>query len=153
MPDISQMKSSKFLAQGDCINGPKLLIMNIVTQENVAKQGADEELKWCLHFTNEEKPLVLNQINMQMIAKITGHTNTDDWTGKQIVVYFDPAVAMGGKITGGLRVRAPRIKPAVTAAPAPAPVAPPVRPAIAPPAPPATPTCEASEPDDDSVPF
>jgi len=101
-------------------------------------QGAEEELKWCLHFSNLEKPLVLNMTNMQLISKITGSENTDDWTGKQIVIYNDPTISMGGRITGGLRVRAPKVRPAAPASampPAPRPaahVAPPPRPAPAP---------------------
>ena len=144
MPDIAQMKNNKFLSQGDLLAGPILAIMDHVSQENVAKQGAEEELKWCLHMRNVEKPMVLNSTNLQLIAQITGQTNTDNWPGKQIVIYNDPTISMGGRITGGLRVRAPRLKP-------PAPAVPPApRPATHAPAPP---TFEPAEPADDDVPF
>ena len=120
MPDISQMKNSKFLAQGDAKERPLLLTMTTVTHENVAKEGAEQELKWCLSFVESEKPLVLNRINMELIAQITGSTNTDNWAGKKVVLYNDPSVNFGGKLTGGIRVRAPKnqAKPAAVAAPA-----------------------------------
>ncbi len=150
MPDISQMKSSNFLSQGDVLERPILATMLGVTQENVAKKGAEEELKWCLNFSNVEKPMVLNQINMQLIAQITGSTRTENWAGKQIVIYNDPTVSFGGRVTGGLRVRAPKVRntaPAVPPAPRPA--------AHTPPAPtvPAVPAESNTPVEDDDVPF
>jgi hypothetical protein len=157
MPYISQMKTSKFLSRGDCAQGPILGTMLNVSQENVAKEGADDELKWCLHFSNIEKPLVLNQINMQLIAKIAGSENTDDWTGKQIVIFDDPSVSFGGKITGGLRVRAPKIKTPPSVPPAPRPAAHAQAPApgsrIYTPNPVAPTPAPQPEPEEDDIPF
>lgn len=104
MPRIHEMKSSKFLKREDVGNGRGGIIES-VSQENVAKEGVDPELKWCLHFTNIDKPLVLNTTNMTLIAKFLGSDNTDDWTGGKIILYDDPAVSFGGKLTGGIRVR------------------------------------------------
>jgi hypothetical protein len=118
MPHINQMKSSNFLSQGDATPNPLLLTMTKVSQENVAKEGAPEELKWCLHFAEHEKPMVLNSTNTQIIAGFTKCENTDDWVGKKVVVYVDPNVSFGGRVTGGLRVRQPKNKPAAAPAPA-----------------------------------
>jgi len=104
MPNIKDMKSSKFLKKEDVGEGT-LCIISSVSQENVAKEGADPEMKWCLHFTNLDKPLVLNSTNMQLIARFTGSENTEDWEGKRIILYDDPSVSFGGKLTGGIRVR------------------------------------------------
>jgi hypothetical protein len=89
-------------------------------------------LKWCIAFPELEKPMVLNSTNGQIIAQITKSEDTDHWTGQKIVLYDDPTVSFGGKLTGGIRVRAPRNQPAPAhgilgkpqhppAAPAPAP--------------------------------
>ena len=104
MPKISEMKSSKFLKRDDVGEGT-ICVIETVSQENVAKEGADPEMKWCLHFTNFDKPLVLNTTNMQLIAKFLKSEDTDDWEGKKIVLYDDPSVSFGGKLVGGIRVR------------------------------------------------
>jgi hypothetical protein len=103
------MKSSKFLKREDVGVGALATIAG-VEQANVAKDGAPEELKWCLILSEFDKPLVLNSTNIQLIEAITGSDDTDNWSGKQIVLYDDPTVSFGGKITGGIRVRAPRNK-------------------------------------------
>lgn len=105
---ISALKQSNFLTRADV--GPGVLMtIRSITQENVAKQGAPEELRWCLHFDEAEKPMVLNSTNGQIIAGITKSEDTDNWIGHKIVCYDDPNVSFGGKLVGGIRVRAPRI--------------------------------------------
>lgn len=122
MPNISVLKTSKFLKKEDC-EPPILVTIKACTEENVAKEGAPEESKWCLHFNEVEKPMVLNSTNGQIIAGITGSDNTDDWNGHKVVLYNDPNVSFGGKLIGGIRCRAPRQPKATTAKPAPAPAA------------------------------
>lgn len=127
MPLISQMKASKFLKRDDVGRGMLATIAD-VREENVAKEGAPEELKWCIHFEETDKPLVANWTNLQLIAKVVGDENSDNWTGAKVVLYDDPNVSFGGKIVGGIRVRAP--KPGATPKSAPEP-----------------------EPEDDEIPF
>jgi len=79
------------------------------------------EMKFALAFNECAKPLILNTTNVQVIAKILASEETDNWIGKQIVLYDDPNVSFGGRLVGGIRVRAPRVR---GAAPAPAPAAP-----------------------------
>jgi len=139
---ISQLKKSNFLTRGDVGKGVLVTIKNI-TQENVAKEGAPEELRWCLHFAELDKPAVLNSTNGQIIAQITKSEDTDTWPGHKVVLYDDPTVSFGGKLVGGIRVRAPRNQPAAPVAPKPAPA--PVTPATAP--------CDESGEVSDDVPF
>src|SRR5262245_6347855 len=113
MPHISDMKESKFLKQTD-VGAGMLCTVAGVDQQNVAKQGADPEMKWCLNLEESDKPLVLNATNIQLCAKVFGSEDTDDWTGKKIVLYTDPNVSYGGKLVGGIRVRAPKGKAAAT---------------------------------------
>lgn len=108
---VSELKESKFLRKEDCGAGI-LVTVHSVSQQNVAKEGAPEEMKWVLHLNEHEKPLVLNSTNGQIIAKITGSEDSDAWTGAELVLYNDPNVSFGGKLVGGVRARAPR-KPAV----------------------------------------
>lgn len=119
MPLISQMKVSKFLKRDDVGRGMLVTIAE-VREENVAKEGAPEEMKWCAHFEESDKPMVLNWTNLQLIARIAKDENSDNWSGTKVVLYDDPNVSFGGKITGGIRVREPR-PGTVKAAPAPEP--------------------------------
>jgi hypothetical protein len=117
MPKIHEMLESKFLKKEDVGEGALMTISEVV-QKNVAKQGADPEMKWCLLFEEEDKPLVLNSTNIQLCQKIFESDDTDYWLGKQIVLYTDPTVSFQGKVIGGIRVRKPKTKPvAVAAAP------------------------------------
>ena len=108
MPKIGQMLESKFMKQEDAGDGGVLLTIKAVTQHNVAKQGAEPEHKWCLEFQESDKPMVLNSVNIQLCGVIFDSDDTDDWTGRKIVVYVDPTVMYQGKVTGGLRVRKPK---------------------------------------------
>ena len=120
MPKISEMKESKFLKQGDVGNGALMTIAGC-EKHNVAMAGAEPEHKWCLEFQETDKPLVLNSTNIQICAQVFGSDDTDDWTGKKIVLFNDPNVSYAGKLTGGIRVRAPKVAKA-TAKPAPKPI-------------------------------
>lgn len=120
MPNINDMKDSKFLKRTD-VGAGKLLTILRCQQENVAMQNEAPEMKWCLYFVEEKKGIVLNGTNQQLIAKALGSNETDDWLGKRIVAYDDPTVSFAGKLVGGIRFRAPKSQ---AAAPAPAAVQP-----------------------------
>lgn len=113
---VSKMKQSKYITKDDVGVEGKTLTMQNVTQENMAKEGEPEELRYVLHFMEAKKGMVLNITNANLIAHITGQQDTDNWGGHQITIYNDPTISMGGKIVGGIRVRVPN-------APAPAPAA------------------------------
>lgn len=104
--NVSALKQSKFLTQVEVGKGTLLTIREIV-QDNVAKEGAPEELKHIMFFEELEKGLVLNSTNGNLIASFLGD-ETDDWTGHQVVLYSDPSIMFGGKRVGGIRCRQPR---------------------------------------------
>lgn len=108
-----QMIPSKFLKKDD-VEQPKLVTIKGVRQANVAQDDQAEELKWTLTFKELDKPMVLNSTNIQLCIKALGTDETDEWVGRQIVLYNDPNVSFAGKITGGVRIRAPK-KPAAVA--------------------------------------
>ena len=133
------------MTRAECGSGILVTIRDI-TQENTAKEGAPEELRWCLHFDEVEKPLVLNSTNGQIIAGITKSEDTENWPGHKIVLYDDPNVSFGGKLVGGIRARAPR-QPRPAPARAAAPTARPSTPAPAPRPAPTPPPAEPSDND------
>jgi hypothetical protein len=111
MPDISTFTESKFLKRGD-VGAGSLLTIESCQQQNVAKAEDKPELKWCLFFQESDKPMVLNKTNAELCAQITGERNSDNWAGHKIVAYDDPSISYGGKLVGGIRIRAPRNKAA-----------------------------------------
>ena len=106
MPKISEMMASKYLRQEDVGDGLKLKIEDVV-HANVARDDAPVELKWVLKFEGQDKGLVLNSTNLQLLGQILGD-DTDLWIGKSVVLYTDPSVSYQGKLVGGIRVRAVR---------------------------------------------
>jgi len=119
MPDIGQMTKSSYLKRSDLGRG-KLLTIRECIQEIIKGDSGPEE-KWVLHFDEEEKGMVLNSTNAQIIAQFTGQRDSDLWAGDKLVAYDEPNVSMGGKLVGGIRVRAPKQG---SAAPAPQKAAP-----------------------------
>ena len=107
MPKTSEMRESKFLKKEDVGRGALATIAGCV-KKNTAMEGAEPEHTWCLTFRELDKPLVLNVTNTMAIEQILGSDDTDDWIGKQIVLYTDPGVMYAGKMVGGIRVRAPK---------------------------------------------
>ena len=105
MPKIGEMIESKFMKKED-VDPPVLVTIDRVAQNNVAMQGADSEMKWCMYFLEMDKPMVLNSTNIHLASAACGSDDTDEWMGKQVVLYNDPNVSFGGKLTGGIRIRA-----------------------------------------------
>lgn len=106
MPKTSEMKSSKFLKKEDVGIGALCTIAG-VEEHNMAMEGAPRDMKWCLILSEFDKPMVLNVTNTNAIEKITGSDDTDNWNGKQIVLFNDQNVLYEGKV-GGIRIRAPK---------------------------------------------
>ena len=104
---IGEMKESKFLKKEDVGQGRLFTIVKI-ERRNVAMDDQPEELKWVMSFKEVEKGFVTNWTNLQLIAKALGSEEVETWSGKQIVLYDDPNVSFGGKLTGGIRCRAPK---------------------------------------------
>lgn len=123
---ISEMMPSKYLKKEDVGRGVLVTIKGLA-RTNVAMEGEPPENKYVLYFTELEKPLVLNATNIHMCAQTCGSEDTDHWIGKKLVLFTDPNVSFGGKLIGGIRIRAPRPQTEpVGMAPQPAAVTPPL---------------------------
>lgn len=115
---ISQMMESKYLKRSDLDehDGERVVTIVKIGQGNIARDDEAPELKWMVRFKEFNKPMVLNTTNIQLIAQATGSDDTDDWIGKTVVLYDDPNVSYGGKLTGGLRIK--RVRTASAGKPA-----------------------------------
>jgi len=109
--NINEMKETKYLKKED-VTPDKLVTIDRIIKEDLSPENQPPEMKWVMHIRENiasdgnNKPFVLNWTNIQLCAQAVGSENTDDWTGKQIVLFNDPNVSFGGKLTGGIRVRA-----------------------------------------------
>jgi hypothetical protein len=105
MAKISEMLPSSYLKQTDFDEAGFIVTVATISQKNIARDDEAPEMKWIVYFQEFEKGMVLNSTNIQALAKACGSDDTDDWAGKQVVVYVDPNVGYGGKTTGGLRIK------------------------------------------------
>lgn len=115
MPKIGEMIESKYLKKEDIHEGEAVVTVAGVKQGNIAMDDQPQELKWMIKFQEFAKPMVLNSTNIQLLAKACGSDDTDEWTGKKVVLYVDDNVSFGGKLVGGLRIRAIKKKSAALA--------------------------------------
>ena len=93
---------SKYITKDDVpMNGVVTKIQEVTT-DNI---GQEQELKAIMVFADPKlKDLVLNKTNINVCRALFGD-DSDARIGKEIVVYHDPTVGYGGKITGGVRLR------------------------------------------------
>ena len=104
MPKISEMIESKYLKQSD-FPDPLIVTVAKIGQMNIAKEGDAPDHKWAVRFNEFSKPMLLNSTNIKLLEKACGSDDTDDWIGKEVVVYTDDSVSFGGQVVGGLRIR------------------------------------------------
>jgi len=114
MPNVNDLKQSRFLTKRD-VDPPILVTIKGYEQRNVARERDEPDMRYVLYFQEDYKPMTLNITNGRLIAAITGSEDLDDWIGHKIVVFFDPAVDFGGELVGGIRCRAPRVRPTLSA--------------------------------------
>jgi hypothetical protein len=111
MTDLNSMSfdqlvpsNSKYLGKGDV--GEDGIVVTIKGFRNKTLESDDgNEEKIVMHFLEDVKPMVINRTNSQLIGVCTGAKTAGEAKGKQIVVYNDPTISFGGKITGGLRIK------------------------------------------------
>lgn len=95
---------SKYLSKSDVGEDGLVLTIKGFRMETIESDEGNED-KMVMHFVEDVKPMVLNRTNSQLVSVATGANKVGDAKGKQIIVYNDPTVGFGGKITGGLRIR------------------------------------------------
>ena len=108
MPRTSDMFPSRFVKQTD-VALAQLWTIDKIDQEQIGR-GEDAEMRWVCYFKETPKCLTLNVTNSRRMEKAFDSDNTEDWIGKQIVVFWDEEVQFGTEMTGGVRVRAPKTK-------------------------------------------
>ncbi len=79
--------------------------IDYVAKEKVTGVGGKTEEEVVAHFSDGNKPLILNKTNMKTIQKIYKTPYIEDWKGRKIQIFYDPTVKFGREVVGGLRIR------------------------------------------------
>lgn len=106
-PNVDDLKQSRFLSKKD-VAKPILVTIKGYEQVNVARQNAEPDMRYVLHFREDYKPMTLTPTRGSQIKAITGSKEFDDWIGHKIVLYIEETVEYGSEAIGGIRCRAPR---------------------------------------------
>jgi hypothetical protein len=98
---------SSYLRADDIKKAPKGEVKVTVESAEVEELGKDDakEEKLVLYFKQLQQGLVLGKTTINTMIEITESEDTDNWIGKEIVLYYDSNVSFGGKRTGGVRIR------------------------------------------------
>ena len=82
----------------------KILTIKSVGPEKV--MGSDGSSQECIvaHFTEQEKPMILNKTNCKVIEKLYKTPYTEEWAGKKIRIYSAKVKAFGDTVDA-LRIR------------------------------------------------
>ena len=100
---ISSAFPSKFLKASDLQGKEVRVEIFDVRMEDVSGDGSEEKL--VMYFKDKQKGLVLNITNRNRLVTAFGD-ETDDWLGKEILIYPEQT-QFGGRPVEGLRVRVP----------------------------------------------
>jgi len=105
MPDYSNLYQSLFNADSVKDGDMDLTIVHAEPKE-LGRGDGPKEKKLVLYFEEDPRGFVLNKTNFTALGELLGTTETDDWKGAKIQLFFDPTVTYAGKRRGGVGVRA-----------------------------------------------
>lgn len=71
------------------------------------KEFDDGKSQRVIGFAEDDRKLGLNKTNWNMISKITGKDDDDEWDGARIELWVDENVQYAGEIIPGIRIRRP----------------------------------------------
>jgi len=98
--------NSNFLKKEDVGEDGVILTIAGFRHDVVKDENGQNEQKVVLDFAEQGyKPMVLNSTNSQLLKNATGCNTPREAKGKRVVVYNDPNVSFGSKVTGGLRIK------------------------------------------------
>jgi len=100
MATRDDMLESKYIQKTD-LTQPTRLTVSGCSRGDIGQEGKPE-FKWVVTFGGEWKPLILNRTNTDAFFDALGE-NSDEWAGKQIILFNDQSVEYQGK-RGGIRV-------------------------------------------------
>jgi len=107
MPVIS---TGKYLKRESVTTEGEVHTVVKCAEEEINSVDGGSETKWILYLS-DLKPLIMNATNIRRAVAAFGTAEVNDWNGMKIIVYDDETVEFGGKVVGGVRLRAIPAKP------------------------------------------
>jgi hypothetical protein len=113
---VSDMFPRKYLGGEDLQGKAYRVVIERVRQEELrVGPGAKPEPKWVMYLSGTRKGIILSRTLAEQVAAAVGSDETDDWTGKTVVIYPEP-MTVAGKRRVAIRARAPKAEPGAEAA-------------------------------------
>lgn len=94
----------------------KTVTISNVTREIVKGPDGKKEECTIVHFSEPEKPLILNACNGKMISKVAGTPYIEQWAGTRIVLAVERVKAFGD-VVDAVRVQSQKLPKAQTKIP------------------------------------
>lgn len=101
---VGEMFPSRFLKGAD-LGAPVTVTIAGVKAEQMYKPGKGEITGWVLYCEKASKGIVLSRALAMSISEALGADDTDQWTGRQIVLY-PQKMRVGGRDLVAIRARA-----------------------------------------------
>jgi hypothetical protein len=103
-----EMRDSPWLASEDIKHletEPKVEIEAVHRHTDVSFDGGRKKpVVFTLAFKGRKRQLVLNATNRKILTAMYG-TDTTEWVGKEITLYVQTGIKVGGEVKDGLRIR------------------------------------------------
>ena len=100
MATRGDMLESNYIKKEDLTQPTRLTVAGC-QRKDIGQEGKPE-FRWVVEFGGEWKPLILNRTNTDVFFDTLGE-DSDNWVGKQIILFNDKSVEYQGK-RGGIRV-------------------------------------------------
>tara|TARA_R110000787_G_scaffold67053_1_gene150294 strand:- start:280 stop:669 length:390 start_codon:yes stop_codon:yes gene_type:complete len=97
--------TGKYLKREDLTEDGEAYKVISVSRAELTLADGESESKWILQLDGL-KPLILNATNIRRCIAAFDTSETEGWIGRKIVAYDDPDIEFGGKMVGGVRLRA-----------------------------------------------
>jgi hypothetical protein len=101
---ISDMYPSKYL-RGDDLSGPVTVVIAGIETAEFYRPGEGKVRAFVLKCEKASKGVILSRPLAEGIAQALGSDETNDWTGKQVVLYAQP-MRVAGQERIAIRARA-----------------------------------------------
>jgi hypothetical protein len=118
---LDEMIESKYFKKEDLEFAPIVGVISGFSKENLALEGQPVQWKWLMHFSNQDKSMVMGVTVIDQLKEALQAETQADCIGQRIEMYCDPNVMMKGKKVGGVRLRAAPARAARRPIPAPEP--------------------------------
>lgn len=105
MPTLQDMFPSRFVEPEEVGKGVLVTITGI--EQRDISGDASAVFKWLLRTKELDKPVMLPFSLAKNIEDVLNSNDSEDWIFRKLVLYHDPYVFHGGRMSGAIRARKP----------------------------------------------